>query len=109
MQFRVMSLGSIWEIDTDLNRYRRYPRKEKPRDDASWGSAEAGPLQDFVWHEMPDEPSIVRYHPGLDYWDVPGALRIPCTSERATPLGRGAWVHAPLEQEELDRVEQLLS
>ena len=47
---RIESIGSYWEIDEDLKRYRRWPKEETPRPN-EWGGPEAGALQDLVWHE----------------------------------------------------------
>ena len=47
---RIESLGSVWEIDEDDLRYRRFPKNEAPRENPEWGGPEAGALQDFVWH-----------------------------------------------------------
>lgn len=55
---RVISLGSVWEIDPELMRYRRYPKVEKPRDNPAWADQRAGALQDFVWHPMTALPYV---------------------------------------------------
>ena len=52
-QMRVVETqGSIWHIDEDLNRYRRFPKEEKPREKPEWSDEQAGPLQDAVWHDF---------------------------------------------------------
>ena len=52
---RVTTKGSIFEIDEALQRYRRFPREERPREHPEWGSDKAGALQDFVWHDIDPE------------------------------------------------------
>jgi hypothetical protein len=52
---RIATRGSIFLIDEGLNRYQRMPKEEKPREKPEWGSSVAGPLQDFVWHDMDPE------------------------------------------------------
>lgn len=47
---RIETVGSIFEIDEDLMRYRRWPKQEAPRDNPEWSDSRAGALQDFVWH-----------------------------------------------------------
>lgn len=47
---RVVTKGSVWLFDEDRKMYCRFPRDEKPRERPEWGSAEAGVLQDAVWH-----------------------------------------------------------
>ncbi len=47
---RIESFGSIWEIDEEDHRYRRWPKQEAPREHAEWSDERAGALQDFVWH-----------------------------------------------------------
>lgn len=47
---RIESVGSVWEIDEDDLRYRRWPKTEGPRENPEWGGPDAGALQDFVWH-----------------------------------------------------------
>lgn len=49
---KVESKGSYWWLDETSGEYLRLPKEEKPRDDPSWGSDEAGPLQDAVWLPM---------------------------------------------------------
>jgi hypothetical protein len=49
---RVVTAGSIFELDDDLRRYRRYPNREQPREKPEWSDERAGVLQDFVWHPM---------------------------------------------------------
>jgi hypothetical protein len=49
---RIESDGSFWMIDNDLRRYCRFPKNEMPRENPDWGSAEAGLLQDAVWHDF---------------------------------------------------------
>lgn len=62
---RIETFGSIFEVDEDLEQYRRWPKHEKPRDKPEWGSEEAGLLQDFVWHPLvrwgvhPHEPRLI--------------------------------------------------
>jgi hypothetical protein len=51
MIHRVESTGSIWEIDVEDMRYRRFPKEESPREKPEWGNSEDG-LKDFVWHDF---------------------------------------------------------
>lgn len=87
---RHVSAGSVWELDNDLNRYRRYPRTEGPREVAEWSDERAGSLQDAVWHDM------VRW-----YLDNRGALRIELPTGRtifAPPALANDPVWAAVEQ-----------
>jgi hypothetical protein len=66
---RVQSRGSLWVLDEDLLRYCRFPLNEAPRERPEWGSADAGALQDAVWHpyvswRLSDHPVSIggRYH-----------------------------------------------
>lgn len=52
---RVRTLGSVFEIDEALGRYRRMPREERPRERPEWGGPDAGPLRDFAWLPMGEE------------------------------------------------------
>lgn len=67
---RIESLGSIWEIDEEMLRYRRWPKQEAPREKPEWSDDRAGKLQDFVWH------SYVSYwiDGGRLFIDTGGAL-----------------------------------
>lgn len=96
---RVESAGSIWEIDLTLNRYRRMPREEQPRERPEWGGPDAGPLQDFVWHEMRDKPFVIRSTSKF----LPDRLVIP------TPLKDGKdCVTAPLSVTESTHVRSVI-
>lgn len=54
---RIETLGSIWVIDEGCNRYCRFPKTEAGRERPEWGNAEAGLLQDAVWHDY-------------DHWEI---------------------------------------
>ena len=47
---RIVTAGSVWLIDE--NRYCRMPLDEHGRERPEWGNAEAGVLQDLVWHPL---------------------------------------------------------
>lgn len=47
---RIETGGSIFEIDEDMDRYRRFPKNEGPREKPEWSDERAGALQDAVWH-----------------------------------------------------------
>jgi hypothetical protein len=57
---RIESFGSIWEIDEDDLRYRRFPKWEGPREKMEWGTTE-GPLKDFEWHPYSEWRIIERH------------------------------------------------
>ena len=86
---RVESTGSVWLLDTD--RYMRFPKNDAPREVSEWGSAEAGPLQDFVWHPMKS-------------WRVE---RVACRLVISLP-DTELRVSAPLTVAEVDRLAELL-
>ena len=75
---RVETLGSIFVIDEDLERYCRFPLQEGPRERPEWGGPDAGDLQDLVWHDyaggwfihpITDRLVIrVREEPGTGEW-----------------------------------------
>lgn len=94
---RVTSFGSIWEIDEDLMRYRRYPRREQPRERAEWSDERAGALQDFVWHPMAGEWRLEPRHK---------RLIIPVPDERATFYGKQMIASAPLDDDEFERLSK---
>jgi hypothetical protein len=96
---RVESFGSVWEIDLSLNRYRRYPREERPREREEWSDERAGALQDFVWHPISARPFVKRVTAG---W----RMFIPVPEERIYFEGRGYFVTAPLEESEAFRVAE---
>lgn len=104
----VESLGSYWFIDPARSTYRRTPKREQMRENPEWGGPEAGPLQDLV--EQPfTRLELIKDHPGLSFWDTHAALRIHIPGpERGTPLGKGAWVHAPISEGEFDRLNGVL-
>jgi hypothetical protein len=81
---KIESVGSFWEFDTTLHRYRRWPKNEGPRERPEW-SPPSGPLQDFVWHDMfPSEDDD-------GYYVAYGKLRI-----RVIVDPRPRYVSAPL-------------
>ncbi len=52
---RVETMGSIWMLDDDNQRYARMPKTEGPRwspEGEDWGGPGAGALEDLTWHEM---------------------------------------------------------
>lgn len=60
---RIETMGSIFEIDEDDLRYRRFPKHEGPREKPEWSDERAGALQDAVWH-----PYIEwEFEPAWDY------------------------------------------
>ena len=65
---RVESLGSVWEIDENLNRYRRFPKTETGREKPEWSDERAGALQDAVWHDFTGDWEI-RKRPIVVEWD----------------------------------------
>ncbi len=82
---RVESEGSHWEFDDDLNRYRRWPKGEGPRENPNW--AEPGtPLEDAVWHDMLGWGA----HPHLPYLCIQCDPSTPDYIIRA-PITRGIW------------------
>ena len=99
---RVESLGSVWEIDLSLMRYRRYPKEERPREFPEWSDERAGALQDFVWHPMSAKPFVK---------DVRGWPRmfVPVPEARIYVEGTGPFVTAPLDEAEADRLVEALA
>lgn len=66
---RIETMGSYWDIDEDLKKYRRWPKHEGPREIPEWGNAQAGPLQDFVWHHYDSYqvgPFALTFRDGTD-------------------------------------------
>jgi hypothetical protein len=65
---RIETLGSVWFFDEDLKRYQRFPKGEKPREKPEWGNADAGVLQDGVWHDYErydvDDLRLLIYYEG---------------------------------------------
>ncbi len=51
---RIVSVGSLWDFDALLGRYRRMPKVERPRARPEWGDERAGDCEDFVWHGLRD-------------------------------------------------------
>lgn len=101
---RVESVGSIWEIDEDDLRYRRWPKEESPREDPTWGDETQGALQDFVWHKMTRRPYTV---PVWGWGDATGRLVIPVPEHRKTTGGMADCVSAPLLPAEYERCKEI--
>lgn len=99
-QFKVESLGSIWEIDTLDMRYRRWPKNEAPRKKPEWSDERAGALQDVVWHPMRALPFLLT----ASFSDY--RLAIPHT-KRETDAAKEPCVTAPLLSDEFMRLMDL--
>lgn len=101
---KVESKGSYWWLDEAAGEYLRLPKEEKPRGDPTWGSQDAGALQDAVWlpmtgwrlgknptRERMENELVAAYgRDALDlFLDTPDGLIID------VPGDNGPWVWAP--------------
>lgn len=89
---RIETQGSVFEIDEDDLRYRRFPKQEAPRERPEWSDDRAGVLQDFVWH--PYLSWEIRVVPALGEWE-----RLVITTH-LNEGGAPARVIAPIEPAE---------
>lgn len=88
---RIETVGSVFEIDENDMRYRRFPKVEAPREKPDWST---GILQDGVWH--PYVSWEIRIIPSLGDWE-----RLCITTPGVDDECYGL-LFAPIEPKELD-------
>lgn len=67
---RIETEGSYWFLDEITQEYMRTPKFEAPRENPEWGNADAGVLEDAVWHPYVrwEYRPIIKRIPNVAMW-----------------------------------------